>query len=168
MSESIKKAVSGLIAMALVFVVVFVMGVTLSNWFKDSVDAYATVTDEQQSTPETCNSQNIKIINVKIQNNEYRNESSITVYIKNDGIDTATLTEAKAFNTLNSTPCILTISNTTIPVGKTILAINNNCGTIYFGNSSNKKFDYIIVTSTCSEDENKFGDSTSETATWLN
>ena len=169
MSKRTKKAISPLIAMVLLFVLTFVLGATLSSWFKDSFDSYTAVADEQQSALETCTSQNIKISDVRIQDNDNHTESSITVYIKNDGsIGTATLTEAKAFNTVNSTPCILNITNTSLPVGKTVGAINNYCGTIYFVNSSNKKLDYIIVTSTCSRDEDKFGDSPSETATWLN
>jgi len=168
MVRKTKKAISPLIAVILLFVITFVLGATVSNWLKTSTDSYIGVADEQQEVLETCTSQLIKITDVRIDDNPYHNESSIIAYIKNDGsIGNATLVEVNAFSTQNATACSLAISNGNLSVGKTTSAFNSSCGSIYFGNSTNKKFDYVVVTTTCTGSEDKFGDSSTERPTWL-
>ena len=168
MSIKIKKGISPLVAAILLFVITFVLGATVTNWLKSSTDSYMHVADEQQGVLEACTSQLLKITDVRIDDNSDHNESSLIVYIKNDGsIGNATLVDAKAFNTVNVSGCSLNITNKILSVGKTTSAINTSCGSIYFGNSTNKKFDYVIVTSTCSGSQDKFGDSIKEIPTWL-
>ena len=166
--KTTKKALSPLIAAMLLFVITFAISATVSYWFRDSTNDYMVIGNEQQKILESCTSQMIKITDVRIKDNAYHNESSITVFIKNDGsMGNSTFVEARAFNSVNSTPCLLNLSDTIVEAGKTTSAVNANCGSIYFGNSNNKKFNYVTVTTTCAKVEDKFGDSAVEIPTWL-
>lgn len=168
MGIKLKKALSPIIATILLFVITFAISATVSYWFKDSTNDYIAIGNKQQNIIETCATQMIKITDVRIKDNAYHNESSITVFIKNDGsMGNSTFVEARAFNTINTTPCFLNLTDIVVEAGKTTSAINNSCDSIYFGNSNNKRFDYVTVTTTCAKVEDKFGDSAVETPTWL-